>query len=552
MPQDAFTLRHTAHELNAILVGGKLNRINQPEKEELSFLIYTGKRTVKLLLNVNASYCGVYFTEDERENPLFAPNFCMLLRKHLQNAEILSVAQVNFERILAFRLKCTSDFSSCERILYAEIMGKYSNLILVEGDRILGALKTTFLEENCKRVLMTGAKYVLPAPQDKVNPADEERLKTLFASVPTEKVLFESVAGLAPCTAQQLVQGYESGNFGNYLYGEIFSDKVSPCVLVKNGKPIDFYAKSVAGATPFPTLCEAQKYFYDLKRSLKQTETGKRKLESAVNASKKKAEKRLSQILEKYRECDEMEQNRIKGELLTANLYRLSRGMKGVELENYYSEEGGTVKIAMEETLTPSQNAQKYYKKYQKQKRTLEALAPQEREVRAELDYLQSLLSAVLSAENKEDLSAVEEELTAAKLLKAPPVKGKKKKEEVPFRLFAKEGFRILAGRNNLQNDRLLRASSPEDLWLHTQKYHSSHVVVQTNGKQVPDSVLEYAASICARYSDGKDGNKIPVDYCLIKYVKKPSGAKAGFVIYTDYQTVLVDPLPLLDAPSSD
>ncbi len=546
MPQDAFTLRHVAHELHEALKGGKINKINQPEKEELSLIIYTGKRTVKLVLNVNASDCGVYFTEDEKENPLTAPNFCMLLRKHLQNAEILSVEQVAFERIIAFRLNCTSDFSACERTLYAEIMGKYSNLVLVEAGRVMGALKTTSLGAELRRVLMTGATYVLPAPQGKTMPTDLDGLNALLSAPQGDmaRFLFENVAGLAPTTAEQMCRSYTGGNFAEHVHSYIFSDERTPFVRIKDGAPTDFYARYEGeDGVRFATVSEAQSYFYGRRRNRKAMDALRRKLEHGVCAVKKKQEKRLAQILEKQRECDEMEQNRIKGELLTANLYQLRRGEKSCELYNYYDEQGKMLKIALDDTLSPAQNAQKYYKKYQKQKRTLEALLPQEKEVRAELDYCQSLLSAVAVAKSEEDLRAVEEELTSVGMIKAPPVRGKKKKEDIPYRLFERGGFRILAGRNNLQNDRLVKSSAPDDIWLHTQKYHSAHVVVQTQGKKLPDEILGYAASICARYSDGKSGNKIPVDYCEVKRVKKPNGAKAGFVIYTDYQTVLVDPL---------
>lgn len=545
MPQDAFTLRFNAKELDAALRGGKISRINQPEKDELSILIYTGKRTVKLTVNANASDCGVYFTEDDRENPLVAPNFCMLLRKHLQNAEILSVAQVEFERILAFTLRCTSDFSSCERVLYVEVMGKYSNVLLTENGVILGGMKTTSIDEHVKRLLCPGAKYLLPEPQDKTDPRDLPALSALLAAPQDDmpRFLFTHVAGLAPCTAEQIVKSFRGGNFAKHVHDFIFSDDVSPCVTEKNGVPVDFFARAEEGAVLFATLSEAQAYYYRKKRAAKRFDALRRKLENAVKTAKKKQEKRLSQILDRRKDCEDMELNRIRGELITANLYALSKGMRSCELYNYYDEAGGTMKIALDLALTPSQNAQKYYKKYQKQKRTLEALAPQEKEIRAELDYSDSLLAAVSSADSGEDLRSLEEELLAAELLKAPQEKARKKKEEIPFRTFEKDGFRIYAGRNNLQNDRLVRSSAPDDLWLHTQKYHSSHVVIRTEGRKVPDEVLGFAASVCARYSDGRSGDKIPVDYCEVRFVKKPSRAKAGFVVYTDYKTVLVTPL---------
>lgn len=544
MPQDAFTLRYVARELDERLTGGKVNRINQPEREELSFLIYTGKRTVKLTVNVNASDCGVYFTDGDKDNPLVAPNFCMLLRKHLQGAEILGVSLVGFERILALRFRCFSDFSSCERVLYVEVMGKYSNAILTENGTVLGALKTTSLDENYKRVICPGAKYVLPEPQDKVNPSDFSALSALLKDAPatdTARFLFTRVSGLAPCTAEQIVNAYRGGDFAEHVYGYIFSDGVSPCVAVKDGVPVDFFAKRAEGAIAFDTLSEAQSYCYSNKRAKKALESFRRRLTAAVNGAVKKQEKRLSQILEKRLSCENAEENRMKGELITSNLYALQKGMRSCELYNYYDEQGGTLKIALDASLSPAQNAQAYYKKYRKQKRTLEILGPQERETREELDYLKSVLSAVVSAESQEDLRSAEEELIGAEILKAPKERTKKAKAEIPFRTFEKDGFRIYAGRNNIQNDRLVRSSAPDDVWLHTQKYHSAHVVVKTDGRMLPDEVLLYAARICAKYSDGKDGGKIPVDYCAVKYVKKPPKAKAGFVIYTDYRTVLAD-----------
>lgn len=551
MPQDTFTIRLLAKELSSSLRGGRINRINQPGKEELSLLIYTQKSTLKLTINANAADCGVYFTTDNPPNPLTAPNFCMLLRKYLQGAEILSVETPGFERILIFRVLCFSDFSTAERELRVEIMGKYSNILLTEKGVILGALKTTTIDENCRRAILPGASYLPPAPQDKTDPSDLPALYALLSPPLPEdlpRFLFQHVAGLAPCTAEQIVSGYRGGDFAQYVHDTIFSDEIAPCVVEKNGVPADFFARSVEGGLPFESISAAEQYFYAGRRRKKGFDELQRKLTSAVSSAKKKQEKRLSQILEKRRQCEGMEEDRIKGELLTANLYRLKQGMRSCELENYYDEAGGTVKIALDERLSPADNAQAYFKRYRKQKRTLEALAPQEAEVRSELEYSLSLLAAISSAENVDDLKCLEEELQLAGLLKQPEKRRKQSAPEFPFRRFEKDGFEILAGRNNLQNDRLVRTSAPDDVWLHAQKYHSSHVVIRAQGRVVPDEVLLFAAGICARYSDAKQGGRIPVDYCLVKQVKKPSKAKAGFVIYRDYKTVLVEPLELSES----
>ncbi len=543
MPQDAFTLRLNALELDRALAGGRINRIDQPAREEISLIIYTGTRTLKLLLNANASDCGVYFSEEERENPAVAPNFCMLLRKHLKNAQILHVSTVGFERILAIRLHCVSDFSECERTLYAEIMGKYSNLLLVERGIILGAMKTTTADETCKRLILPGAKYVLPAPQDKTDPADGAALAALFSDPASRRadVLFARVAGLAPCTAEEIVRAYRGGDFARHVRDYIFSDDISPCVAEQNGNVTDFFARSHAGALPFPTLSAAQAYYYAKKRAKNALEGTRRKLLAAVTQAKKKQEKRLAQIAEKQRACADAETVRLKGELLTANLHTLSRGMRACELVNYYDETGGTLTISLDETLTPAQNAQAYFKRYQKQKRTLEALAPQEENARRELDYLDSLVPLIAAAENADDLRAAEEELGGAGLLKVPPVRKGIKKREIPFRSYERGGFTILAGRSNVQNDALVRGSAPDDVWLHARGLHSAHVVIRTHGSAVPEDVRAFAAGVCAAYSAGR-GEKIPVDCCLVRYVKKPKGAKAGFVTYTNFETVLGDP----------
>lgn len=540
MPQDAFTLRRNALELNEALRGGRINKINQPEKEELSFIIYTGKRTVKLVLNVNASDCGVYFSEAEQENPLVAPNFCMLLRKHLQGAEILEVAQVDFERILKIRLGCTSDFSSCERELYCEIMGKYSNLILTENGVILGALKTASLDVNCKRMIFAGVKYALPAPQDKIDPRDLEALKSALAGEEgNARFLFLRVAGLAPCTAEKIAESYRGGDYASHVQDFIFQSPTVPYLVLRDGKPADFTAYAAESGIPCGSLSDAQCRFYTRRREEKDLGALTRKLSSAVSAVVKKQEKRLAQISERRRACADAELNRVKGELLTANLYLLSRGMKECELDNYY--DGSKLNISLDPALPPAQNAQAYYKKYRKQKRTLEILAPQEEEVRAELDYAESLLSLISASAGKEDLKCVEEELFSAGILKEPRERTRKKKEESTFRTFEKDGFRIFAGRNNLQNDKLLKTGAPNDLWLHAQKYHSCHVLIKTEGRAVPDEVLLFSAQICARYSSAK-GDRIPIDYCPLKHVKKPPKSKAGFVVYNEYKTLLVSP----------
>lgn len=570
MPQDAFHIRRLAKELNGFLVHGKINRISQVNKDELTFIIYTGKTTVKLILSANASNARVCLSATEKEPAPIAPNFCMLLRKHLQGAEILAVRQYGFERIIEIDLHCTTDFSESDRTIHCELMGKYSNIILTENGVILGALKTTALEDNSHRVLLAGAKYLYPAPQDKISVFDGagmrsrlEKYLSLREGAPDEEglsvFLFENAAGLALPTAREIVRrsvlaaGSLAGSLSSASEKPLWefvgdfceNEPCAPCLKTKGGEAVDFFAFPVEGGERMPSLCKAEDEFFTRRESKKGYEDKKRKLENTAKALKKKQTKKMQDTLERLKESDKADEYRIKGELLTANLYRVEKGMNGVELENWYSEEGGTVKISLDPTLSPSNNAQRYFKTYNKHKRAREILTPMLEKERADLEYTDSVLSAIAASESPVDLKEIETELTEMGLLRAPAqrVGGKKKEEVVPFREYEYEGVKIYAGRNNIQNDRLLRAASPEDIWLHTQKYHSSHVIIVTHGGQVRDEVLLYAAEICAYYSDGRDGDKIPVDYCKRKFVKKPSKSKAGFVTYTDYKTVLVKPV---------
>ena len=304
------------------------------------------------------------------------------------------------------------------------------------------------------------------------------------------------------------------------------------------------FAFPVLGGEKAPSLCKAEDEFYTYRERKKGFEDKRRKLESAIRGLKKKQAKRVQDTFERLREAENAEENKIKGELLTANLYRLEKGEKECTLENWYEPDCPSITIRLDESLSPQKNAQRYFKAYNKQKRAKEILTPMLETERREMEYVESVASSISLAESAQDLKEIETELIGLGLIRPPKEKigGKRKEIETPFREYDFDGFRVLAGRNNLQNDRLVRAAAGTDIWLHTQKYHSSHVVIERNGREIPDEVLLKAAEVCAYYSDGRDGDKIPVDYCERRFVKKPSKSKAGFVIYTDYKTLLVKP----------
>lgn len=546
MPQDAFTIKFIAKELSALLVGGKISKITQPAKELITFIIYTAKGSVKLEICLSATGCRINLTDDEISAPKVAPGFCMLLRKHLQNAQITKLSQIDGERIVFIDFDCTSEFELKKMTLYIELMGKYSNAVLVENGLIVGALKTTAIGENTKRVLFTGAKYALPEPQDKCSPRDMAQITQILGNADGDRtrLIADKIKGVSYATALDITAFYGENVTAKQVYDYLNDENTAPCVTFLNGQPSDFKVRSSsAEKRGFKSVLEAQTAYYASINAKKRFEEKVRKLSSAIASAVKKQEKRLKISEEKLLECRDAETLKLKGELITANIYALKRGMDGFEAVNYYDEGGKKIKIALDKTLSPADNAQKYYKKYNKLKRTAVAVEAQKRETEEKLSYLNSVLSHLRLSESLCDLEEIEEELRQAGLM--PAVQTKKKTEKItPYRAYISGGTRILAGRSNVQNDKLLKSVSGGDLWLHTQGYHSSHVVILSGGKPVTDEALKAAAEICAYYSDGRGGNKIPVDYTLRANVKKPPKSAPGFVIYSDFKTVLVDPNP--------
>ncbi len=572
MPQDAITLKKMAHELNAILFGAKINRITQPTQEELVFSIYTKNGAAKLLISANAVNPRVGFTNIERKNPISAPSFCMLARKHLLNASITKCELLNNERIIKISFDGKNDFlEAVEKELYCEIMGKYSNLILCENDVILGTIKPFSLDFSKTRALLSGAKYATPKSQDKLD--FENKIAVIqafenFSGGDLAQYIFNTIKGFSlPAATEVCIRVFGNVLFdiplseklnAEKLYGGIFDfleqnqEQNTPCIVFSNDAiPADYYFTdylSVKGEKKyFDCLCDAEEVFFDLKYEQKTKNELKTKLLSATNSALKKERKKLQTILEKEKTCANGETYRIFGELITANLYKIKRGDLKLTAINYY-EDNASVEIKLDEALSPTENAQKYFKKYTKIKNTLKAIEPQKQQALSESDYLESVLTEINAAQNIEDLLAVEDELKQSGVIKNPNEKNEKNKKikkadlKINYRVFEFNGFKIRAGKNNVQNDKLTANSKPTDTWLHAKNYHSAHVLIESNGKHIPDEIILLAAEICAFYSEAKGGGKVEVDYVLKKYVKRPPQAKPGTVIYTDFKTILVTP----------
>ncbi len=563
MPQDAFTLARVATELNALLKTAKVNKINQPDKDEVVLHLYNAGKNYKLLISTNANTARVDLTNTEKPNPLTAFGFCMLLRKHLLTAEIIKVELIGYERIIKITFDAKNDFfERRERALYAEIMGKYSNIVLTEDEKILGSLKAFNLDIGSLRPLCAGLKYTLPIKQDKFYPHEkdyENQLVTLLndgIAVNLGAFIFEKVIGVSKQTANEIAHLF------TLKYGELsaenalnltdfvvdfFKNFPSNPVIKKsdNGKVKDFlvfdYLSFSGESVKKDSVLNAQSEYYAVVDKNRIFDEKKRKLILVVKKSSDKLSKRQAIIINKKKDASDLESDKIKGELLISNLYRIKSGEEFVVLENYY-DEMKPIRITLDKAISPNKNAENYYKRYNKKKRTLEVLVSQEEELKGEIDYIKSLFSEIETAKDIFDLVEIENELKEIGLIKSAKKTGKKKNEKVQYTTYRISGFNIKVGKNNIQNDALLKLAEGNFIWLHAKSFHSSHVFIESKDGVVPDSVLVKAGEICAYYSEVKNGEKIEVDYTLKKFVKKPNGAKPGFVNYTNQKSIVVVP----------
>ncbi len=552
MPQDAFTLRYLCIELNNIFSGGKINRIVQTDENRVVFTVYTGKTTKKLMLDVNPANPRIGVVDEEGDSPLVAPNFCMLLRKHLLSANIDGISLVGFDRIVKIDLTPSSElFDAVPKVLFVELMGRYSNVILTENFKILGGNRGVNTLGDFVRPLIVGKPYVLPPVQDKKLPSDL-RLIEYFSIHDDDyaKRICSGVQGVALDTAKEIVYSYGKDisvnpkDFFEYFNDFIYNSELKPCVVYNENGVKDVFAfryKSVHGEYKyFDSLTVAEEYYFAEKNKLKRYNNLKDRLKSVTNTALKKARKRLQAITAKEKDAESLEDNKIKGELIIANIYKIKRGDECVELDNYY--DGTKIKIALDTNLTPAENAENYYKKYNKQKRALQAIAPQKEQAESEVNYLTGVLDEVELCETETELKSVREELRSYGLIPQDKVKKNKKTDGSFCKVYFIDGFTVKVGRSNTENDELTATARAESVWLHAKNYHSAHVIIEYNGKTVPENVIIKSAEITAYYSNGRDGGKCEVAYTQKRNVKKPPRSKPGFVTYTDYRSVVVEP----------
>ncbi|WP_027408193.1 NFACT family protein [Anoxybacteroides tepidamans] len=545
-------------ELKTALEGGRITKIYQPFQHELVLYVRAHGKNYKLLLSAHPSYARVHLTAETYDNPAEPPMFCMLLRKHLEGSIIESIRQIDFDRIIVIEAKGRNEIGDLSvKQLIVEIMGRHSNIILIdkETNTIIDSIKHLSPAVNRYRTVLPGYSYVAPPSHDKLNPltVNEETVmkKVDFHAGKLAEQLVSAFAGISPLFANEAVFRAGLANRTTLpksfvaLIEDVRNDRFTPCIY-DNGQKQWFYVLPLthldAEAKPFATLSEMLDRFYFGKAERDRVKQQAYDLERFVANEKAKNEKKLGKLNETLEEAKQAEQYRLWGELLTANLYAVKRGMTEIEVINYYDENGSTMTIPLDAQKSPSENAQSYFQKYQKAKNSIGIVQEQIMRTNEEIAYFDTLLQQLETAAPK-DIEEIRDELTEQGYLRPRASKLKKQKPRAIEleRYTASDGTEILVGKNNKQNDYLTnKLAQKDEIWLHTKDIPGSHVVIRS--KNPSEQTLIEAAHLAAYFSKARHSSSVPVDYTRIRHVKKPSGAKPGFVIYENQQTIYVTP----------
>lgn len=570
---DGIFLRHIKNEIETEMLGARVNQIYQPNRDELILVLRSPQSVKKLLLSARANSPRVNFCAASPENPAQPPMFCMLLRKRLGGGKLTGVRQLGCDRVLFLDFECVNELGDLVNItVVCEIMGMYSNVIVINRDTnvIIDALKRVDLTVSSRRFVLPNIKYELPEAQNKLNILEAspeeiaEAAKGLDAEMPLSKALLGVIQGISPIVARELEYRVLEGAT-NRLEGALLNRLIEelgklkeltgrcegkPCIVCReDGKPMDFSFIPIEQYGDFAevktteSFCQTVDMFYDERDRRERMRVKSHSLQKLLGNLIDRTARKINKQKAELSQCGNREQLRIYGDLLHANLYRIPRGASFAELENFYDENGGTVRVKLNPAISPAANAQKYYKDYQKAKTAETVLAEQIEKGRAELEYLESVADALDRSDSQRELGQIREELTEQGYLRRPKGKIQKQAALPPKEFCTSDGFTVLVGRNNRQNDQLtLKTAAKTDLWLHTKDIHGSHVIIRAEGKEVSDTAILEAARLAAYHSKAKDSTNVPVDYTLVKYVSKPAGAKPGMVIYVNQKTLFVDP----------
>ncbi len=575
MSFDGFVTRCVTDELRSKLLNGKIDKVYQPEKDEIILSVRTRSGNSKLLLSASASNPRIHLTEVQRENPMTPPMLCMLMRKHLAGAVIVDIKQNGSDRVVRIDAETRNELGDlCTRSVIIEIMGRHSNIILVDDSgRIMDSAKHIDFTVSAVRQVLPGMTYELPPAQDKTA-ADSLKATELMEALAAQpedtlmdKFLLSEIMGMSPLLAREIVYRFSCNtkmmkcevdcaafvvhtiDFLKNICGGIYE----PSLVIEPSekKPVAFSCVRLSqyeGAykiEEYDSISEVIDSFFEIRSRREHMNRRSAALLKLIHNNIERCQKKIVMHKEHIRSAQDRDKYKMYGDLLTANLYRIKYGDKSVRVQNYYSESGEKIEIPLKADISPSQNAQRFYKRYNKAK-TTEKFASEQLEIAEnEKYYLESVADALENADTPVELDEIRQELmTEGYIAKQNNAKKKQQKKSEPIKIISVDGYEILIGRNNRQNDELtLKSAYSTDLWFHTKEIPGSHTIIRTRGTgEAPETTMMQAANLAAYYSKARNSSKVPVDYTLIKNVKKPNGAKPGMVIYDRYNTVYVTP----------
>ena len=570
MAFDGITIANIVTELNQTITGGKINKIAQPENDELIITIKNQRKQYRLFLSASASLPLIYLTETNKPSPLTAPNFCMLLRKHIGSGKIIAIEQPGMERIIRFTIEHLNELGDlCTKYLIVDIMGKHSNIIFCnEEDQIIDSIKHVSAHMSSVREVLPGRPYFIPETQSKLNPfvlTEEIFQEKIFPRpVNVAKAIYTSITGISPLMAEEVC--YRAGIDGGIptdgledvervhlahtflrMIDDIRDGHFKPNIIYKGKEPVEFACFPLSQyqdyrAVSYPSIFPVLETYYAEKNivtKMRQKTVDLRKIvQNALERNVKKYQLQQKQL----KDTEKKEKYRVWGELLNTYGYEVEPGAKSMEALNYYTNE--MIQIPLDETMTPQENAKKYFDKYSKLKRTKEALDTLLQETGDEIKHLESIAASLDIASSEEDLVQIKEEMMEYGYVKRKNTGGKKVKvTSRPYHYISSDGYDIYVGKNNFQNDELsFKFASGNDWWFHAKGQPGSHVIVKSKNEELPDRTFEEAGKLAAYYSKGRQAPKVEIDYTQKKNLRKPTGGKPGFVVYYTNYSLLIEP----------
>lgn len=574
MAFDGIVISNIVYELNEKLIGGRINKIAQPEKDELLLTIKLNRGQLKLLLSAGASLPLIYLTSENKPSPMTAPNFCMLLRKHLNSAKIISITQPGLERIINIEIEHLNELGDvCTKFLIIEIMGKHSNIIFCDDNmKIIDSIKHISGLISSVREVLPGRDYFIPQTQDKLDPLSltYENFKDKVLTKPMElgKAIYSSLTGFSPAIAAEVCYRASldsspstqalTESEGLHLYKNldrllqaVKDHEYQPNIVYKGSQPLEFSSTVLSSyedldTKTFDSISEVLESYYSVKNTITRIHQKSSDLRRVVNTALERNRKKYDLQMKQLKDTDKRDKFKIYGELINTYGYNLEDGSKSLICQNYY-DDNKEITIPLDSTLTATENAKKYFDKYNKLKRTFEALTKQIEDTKSEIEHLESISTALDIALLEDDLVQLKEELMDYGYIrrKFAGNKGQKKIKitSKPFHYISSDGYDMYVGKNNFQNDDLtFKFASGNDWWFHAKGIAGSHVVVKSNGEDLPDRTFEEAGRLAGYYSKAREMDKAEIDYTQKKNVKKPSGGKPGFVVYYTNYSLMIEP----------